>query len=252
MEPSHYPPAPDETYRYDRPAKLLQQIDLDGPGATNPREAFWAWVQGLGLAGVIIGYAFFFCATVTSDGRLVGSEATIARICAAVFFVGMCVAHVAASKSWNITTAAWELEDDHGIFLACSRAAMTIRWWARYDIANPSLASQVHRLAVLISRSRHATELPVPITLRMENARRGPVVDDDVSWIGGRYVTIAWPLTHDRYVSFSIDEDPSMSHWEVFSAWDDRVLDIGPLASRDVPIEQLLQLVMEEGEESAS
>lgn len=38
-----------------------------------------------------------------------------------------------------------------------------------------------------------------------------------------------------------------MSHWEVFSDWDDRVLDIGPLASRDVPIEQLLQLVMEEG-----
>lgn len=252
MEPSHYPPAPDETYRYDRPAKLLHQIDLDGPGVTNPREAFWAWVQGFGLAGVIIGYAFLCCAVATSDGELVGAGATVARISAVVFFVGMCVAHVAASKSWNITMDARDLEDHHGIFLACSRAAMTIRGWAHYDIANPSLASQVHRLAVLISRSRYATELPVPVTLRMEDARRGPVVDDDVSWIGGRYVTIAWPLTHDRYVSFSIDEDPSMSHWEVFSAWDDRVLDIGPLASRDVPIEQLLQLVMEEGQESAS
>lgn len=247
MEPSHYPSPPDETYRLDRPAKLLQQIDLDGPGVTNPREAFWAWVQGLGLAGVIIGYAFLLCATVTSNGELVGAGATIARLSAAVFFVGMCVAHVAASKSWDITMAASELEDYHGIFLACSRAAMTIRGWARYDIARPSLANQVHRLAVLVSRSRHAMDLPVPVTLRMDDARRGPVVDDDVSWIGGRYVTIAWPLTRDVYVSFSIDEDPSMSHWEIFRSWDDRVLDIGPLSSRDVPIERLLQLVMEEG-----
>jgi len=244
MEPSHYPP---ETYRYDRPAKFLQQIDLDGPGATNPREVFWAWVQGFGLAGVIIGYAFLLCAVATSDGELAGPGATFARLSAALFGVGMLVAHFASSRSWSITMDARDLEDHHGIFLACSRAAMTIRGWAHYDIANPSLANQVHRLAVLVSRSRHATELPVPVTLRMEDARRGPVVDDDVSWIGGRYVTIAWPLTHDRYVSFSIDEDPSMSHWEVFSAWDDRVLDIGPLASRDVPIEQLLQLVMEEG-----
>lgn len=127
MEPSHYPPAPDETYRYDRPAKLLQQIDLDGPGATNPREVFWAWVQGFGLAGVIIGYAFLLCATVTSDGELVGPGATVARISAVVFFVGMCVAHFASSRSWSITMDARDLEDHHGLFLACSRAAMTIR-----------------------------------------------------------------------------------------------------------------------------
>lgn len=224
---------------------MLQQLDLDDDTVTDPSETRWAWLFGVGTALVLIGLVVEVFALVVCDGKLTADEGAALIPAWAACMVGIILRGIADAVLSGIDLRARWLQE--AIWVR-GPAAGTMRSWASV-IAQPSLAGQVRRLAALVSRSQVVWTLPEPITMRLdtpsEGDRTGPIVDDDVPYIGSRHVVIAWPLANDCYVSFAIDEEPRMSHWEVFDAKRDLVLAIGPLASRDVPIEDLLRRAAE-------
>lgn len=227
---------------------MLQVLDLDDDTVTDPDETFWAWLSGFGLALTLLGLTFQVFGIVVSNGHVRRDDAgwLLGAWCAVM--VGFVVRTIASVALDGIDLRAGWLRDGHWARTMVSPAGVRLRRWAS-EIAHPRLAAQVRRLAALVIRSQSAWVLPSPITMRfdtpLEGSRLGPLVDEDVPYIGTRHVVIAWPLADDCYVSFAIDEDPRMSHWEVFDAGRDLVHAIGPLAARDVPIEDLLRRAAE-------